>query len=411
MRKTDRVVSLNVVRASKALQEELDANEQCADERPKTIVVQPTMSKTDRLLACAFPWGKTVTAEEDVGQPARFGSAFHELMAMRKSPSRRTIARIAAKWTRDGDVDGNELEARYLAAKPVLDKWLRGDNAWRIDFTKWRIEREIGLAYNYESDTARRIALPDENHIYNDARANELPGAADIFGITQELPRPCSNLPNHRRTALILDHKSGFTVPQPCESGQLKSLALAACRLTGAKRAIIGFPHSPGDSSTPVVLADELSSDELDVHRDALREAFSRIGDGSLKPGEWCKYCPALAICPAHTTALAEMRGDSSALATPEDAGRAHQRLTQLRAQFKQYDALIATELRAWVRKNGAAPRPDGAVVDLVERSYESLSKSSIIRALGPIEGGRMIQKLDRLNCIERDSRVELRKV
>jgi hypothetical protein len=401
VRRSDKVVSLNVVRASKALQEELDKPE--IVEAPRTIVVQPTMSKTDRLLACAFPWGREVAAEEDVGQPARFGSAFHELMAMRKSPSRRTIAKIAAKWTRDGDVDRNELEARFLAAKPVLDGWLAGENPWNIDFRRWAVEHEIGLAYNYENDTARRIALPDEHHIYNDARPNELPGAADIFAQERHIVRISS-------TILILDHKSGFTVPQPCESGQLKSLALAACRLTGAKRAIIGFPHAPSDSS-PIILADELIGDELDAHRDALRDAFARIGDGSLKPGEHCKWCPALPICPAHTSALAEMRGDSSVLATAEDVGRAHQRLTQLRSQFKQYDALITAELRAWVRKNGAAPRPDGGTVDLVERSYESLSKSSIVRALGPIRGGREIRRLEKLGCVEESKRVELRKI
>lgn len=407
MRTSDKVVKLSVVRASKALQAELEKPEVTEGmvDVPHMFVVQPTMSKTDRLLSCSFPWGKTVIAEEDVGQPARFGSAFHELMAMTKTPSRKAIERIAAKWSIESDVDANELEARFLAAKPVLDKWLSGDNAWKIDFRKWRTEREVGLAYNYTDDTARRIRPPDEKtHIYYDAYDHEFPGAADLFAQMIAFARAKDS------TILILDHKSGFLIPQPCESGQLKSLALAACRLTGAKRAIIGFPHAPGDS-TPVVLADELSANELDTHRDALRSAFGRIGDQSLKPGDHCKYCPAMSVCPAHTSALAEMRGSSSALATPEDVGAAHQKLTQIRSLFKQYDAMIAAELRAYVRKHGACPRPDGAVVDLIERSYESLSKASIIRALGPLEGGRMIQKLTKLGCVEENKRVELRKV
>lgn len=368
------------------------------------------MSKTDRLLACAFPWGREVNAEEDVGQPARFGSAFHELFAMNKSPSRRTIAKVARKWAKDDDVDANELEARFLAAKPVLDRWLKGDNAWRIDFRRWCIEREIGLAYNYADDTARRIRPPDEvTHVYHDARENEFPGAADLLAWPQldEFIRGVRRIP---QTVLILDHKSGFVVPQPSQSGQLKSLALAACRLTGATRAIVGFPHAPGDSR-PVVLADELSLDELEAHRDALRNAFSRIGDGSLKPGEWCKYCPAMGICPAHANALSELRGSSSELLSPEDVGRAHEKLQLFRSKFKQYDALITAELRVFVRHNGACPRPDGGVVDLVERSYESLSKSSIIRALGPLKGGREIRRLEKLGCVEENKRLELRKV
>lgn len=401
-----KVVKLSVARISKQLREELEKPE--VVELRRLIVVQPTMSKTDRLLACAFPWQKEVPAETEVAQPARFGSAFHELMAhwLQKGflASTKTVKRIAKKWSVDGDVEAAELETRTNRAIPVLHQFLCGVNPWKIDFRQWRMEVEVALAYNIENDTAREISPPDEKtHEYRDARAGEFPGSADIVLV---------GIYKGQNTVLVLDHKSGFLITAPEASGQLKSLALAACRVKHApQQALIGFLHAPGDGTTPTITCDELSATDLTQHSHALQDAFADIGNGTLRPGPHCRWCPALSICPAHTSALAEIRGSAEMIVSPEQAGFAHQKLTALRSAFKQYDDMITAEIRAYVKQNGSCPRPDGSAVGLIERSYESLSKSSILDALGPLKGAREIRRLEKLGCVKKSNRLELRKV
>ena len=47
-------------------------------------VLQPSMSHSELLLNCAYPYaleGYELEEDEEVDEPARYGSAFHELMS------------------------------------------------------------------------------------------------------------------------------------------------------------------------------------------------------------------------------------------------------------------------------------------------------------------------------------------
>ena len=377
----------------------------------KTVVVQPTASKTDRFLACAYPWGLEVAVEGEVDAAARFGSAFHEGLAICFGKGNKAAAfridwkRLAAKY--GPDINPQALRERVLAAYPVLTAWLRQENPWGINFYTWKLRVECALTYDIEAGTARWCALPDESHEYTDRRPNELPGTADVLGagkmVRKHIPK---RVVDKRNTVLILDHKSGWAVGSPRESGQLRSLALAACRLHHVDRAIVAFLHAPHDMA-PTVYADTLDASELEQHAADLKLANSRRGDGSMRPGPHCKWCQAFSICPTNAGALTEIRG--AAMATAEDVGLAHARLADFRRRFADIDAMVDAEIRSWIKQHGEAIRPDGCAVDFVERDYTNLSQASIVRALGKLEGGRMIARLKKLGCIEESRRRELR--
>ena len=43
--------------------------------------IQPTASRTDLLLECQYAFGKDVEVYDPPGEPARYGSAFHFVLA------------------------------------------------------------------------------------------------------------------------------------------------------------------------------------------------------------------------------------------------------------------------------------------------------------------------------------------
>ena len=205
----------------------------------------------------------------------------------------------------------------------------------------------------------------------------------------------------------MLDYKSGFDIGAVYESGQLLSLALAACRLYGVEKAFIGYLHAPGHME-PTVYADSVDAKSLQLHADALLAAYRSIGDGRLRPDSYCKWCQAFSVCPSNAGALVELRG-KRALATAEDVGAAHQRLQEMRKRFAALEAQVDAEIRSWITQNGDAVRPDGKDVGFVPRPFTNLSQASIKRALGELKGAKEIERLRKLGCIESGERKELR--
>jgi hypothetical protein len=378
-------------------------------------LITPTASKTDLFLACSWPWGRKAR-KDPVGERTRFGIAFHECMAwrlasagaaLRKAPiSKSHIESVAVKF----DVDPNELADRAAEAHRVLDPWLRGDNTWGINFLPedGRIDVEQSVAYDPTTDMATATEPPDEvNHEYPNVPVGSIPGTADLVAVVVEHDDAGSKW----RTVLVLDHKSGWNVaadwqPQtPAESGQLRTLALALCRLHDADRAIVAFFHAPA-GGVPIVLADTLDANDLEKHRKALQAAQKRVGNGWLHPDHHCTYCPAWSICPTNTTSLVELKRQPGPLSA-ERVGAIH----QAAAEYDRLRERLRDEMRAWVVANGVGVRPDGQFVDLVEKEVTGLSQASIIRALGKLEGAKTIEKLRKLGAVETKTRIELRAV
>ncbi len=391
----------------KAAEESADLAESLAEEGqelldlPKAeevVTLFPSASKTDLLFACTWPWGKTVRREE-VGERTRFGSAFHEGMELLLGPDPNGFNSIAHAW----DVDPTELRDRLDEAFPVISKWLGGENMWGLNFTAAGLQTEISVAINPTTGKAR--ILPDgpgDSHDYPGRKPGEVPGTADVVSILTVA---------HTKYLLVLDHKSGWNVaadwqPQtPAELGQLRTLALGLSKIHQVDQVIVALFHARA-GSIPIIYADMLTPDDLEAHRKALKAAMGNIGSGWMRPGIWCAHCQAFSICPTQVSALIELKRPPGPL-TAERVGAIHQ-------AANLYDNLrkrLAEEIRAWVRLNGSGIRPDGQSVELVEKEVTGLSQASIVRALGKLEGGKMIEKLRKLGAIETKTRMELRAV
>jgi len=367
-------------------------------EKPKLRVLQATASKTDLLLRCQWWVGKEVPAEE-VGEPALFGSAFHEGIAA--SLTKKTYGatrKLAAKW----GVDPTKLQNRLWQAAPILWKWLKS-NEFGLDFTR-DLRVEVPMAYDLARGCGIAIPPHDESHHYQVTRWQH-PGTVDLLSLASYN----SGLALNQRACLVLDHKTGYDIPSVAESGQLLSLALAAKSLYQADRIIIGFFTAQVDTP-PEVLALELSEQALMYFARELQEAYAKIGGSYLNPNGHCGQCPGFAICPTQTTALDDLGRPRGAL-TLEKAGAMHQKLQAYEKQFNRLADMLREEIRSLVEKSGPIPRPDGQFVGLVSRSYTNLSQASIKRALGEVKGGREIARLEKLGCVESSERLELRAI
>lgn len=375
-------------------------------------LIRPTMSKTDLLFACSYPWFRRVVPEA-VGERTRFGSAFHE-GAEAKLRGRKFNAEASAKqW----GVDAEELTDRLAKTLPTLVKWLRGDNLWGLDFTRGRMETEKTAALNLVDSTAPTRILsggPGDAHDYPEALPEEFPGTADLIAseTVRKLkvgkgPHPSGNL----RALLILDHKSGWSVAPdwapktPAENGQLRSLATAFADLYSPDLVIVAFFHAPANG-LPIVMADELTANDLRGHRRELEKAWRRIGNGWLHPGDWCGYCPNWSGCPTNSTTLVELKRAGGPL-TSERVGAIH----QAKAEFERCAERLGAEIRAWVEAHGPGIRPDGSTVELVEREVERISKAGILRALGPEKGEAMLEQLRSLGALASQTEMQLRAV
>ena len=372
--------------------------------------VLPTMSKTDLLLTCPWPWGRRVPPEK-VGPPAKLGSGVHKALEQSLVGffSTGKAAKIDfKKIAKNFGCEPAELKMRFESAWGIIPKWLKQDNPWGIDFSKGAKRIETSVAYDVELGTARWIEAPTvRDHVYEDRKPNELPGTVDLAIV-------CDGY------LLVLDWKTGEEIPEVTSSGQLLSLALAIYKLCEAhawssakplqtvKKIIIGFGHTPWTGIT-TVYADSIEIGQLDEHARKLKEAFRRRGGEWLHPNKGCPICPAFPVCPTQIPTLEVLRDGRRALTTPEEVGGAHYHLQMYRKQFAKLDEIISEEIRGAVAEWGPCPRPDGRTVDLVKRPFTNLSMSAIKRQLGEVEGKKLIDQLEKMGAIEHGERYELR--
>lgn len=151
---------------------------------------------------------------------------------------------------------------------------------------------EVGFAWNWNCDTARELFRGDPRRKYI-SDEGELCGTADVVGI----------LPN---AVIVFDFKTGFAkLGRPEDNMQLTSLAVAAARAYGKKRAIIGFIRIWDDGSVHYDKI-ELNEQQLNAKAKELAELMHVVsaaidsGEASTPvEGSHCKYCPALNSCPA----------------------------------------------------------------------------------------------------------------
>lgn len=386
------------------------------------MTLQATASASALLLECSY-WltpGLDVERDGGVGEAARYGTAFHSLIAWLllnkgKKDGYSRIVDEAIKINRLPPSSSKELPGHVRGSYGVLLNWLKGKNPWGRDFYsavggggKPKLEVEKSFAIRPLLGTVRPIKPHTlEDHIYPDLEVGEIAGTADLI-----------------LGPLVVDHKTGSqeTFHEPLEKAQLKTLGLIPL-LRREASPILGVLHAPR-TGLPVVYADEAPRADLDAHMGKLGRALERVGDGSMRPGPWCSRCPAQEVCPAQHGELLKRSGaivaqamglrdyldgpdEERKLFKPLDVGKVHQLLGQLEALIP----IARKEIRQRVEDGEVIIRPDGKELALVPRSYERLSKSSILEALGKLKGEKEISRLRKLGAISKDERVELRAV
>jgi hypothetical protein len=380
--------------------------------------IQPSGSKTDLLFACSWPWYRKAPVD-DVGEGAKFGSAFHALMdhrfTMKRDPKLGHIQNAADKW----GVSDEKLAERYKTAAPVLLRWLEGDNMWGLNFMKGMIASELSVAFDPASGRTRLIEGPTEDTHEYTVDEGCIPATIDFMSAgprRRMLPPGVHPNPEggDRRVLLILDHKSGWDVAAdwqpktPAENGQLRTLATAFNALQGDTPfdlVIVAFFHAPA-IGLPQVYADVLTREDMWAHQKELAKALKRAGNDWMRPGDWCSYCPGWAICPTNTTSLTELKRPPGPLNAIR-VGAIHQAMNE----YNRLADRLRGEIRHWVEVNGPGIRPDGQEVALVSKDVERLSKEGIIKAMGPLKGGKLLEQLRVAGAMTTTTQIELRAV
>jgi hypothetical protein len=373
-----------------------------------TMKLAQTMSKTGLLLQCPWPFDPNRELPDDIsGEPADYGVAFHAIMAVVCSsrfvigPEKKDVKELAHRY----NLFAPELWAHYIDSSGFLHSWLIGDNPWGVDFLAHNMPRtEIARAFSPVTYESRPIEGPDASHIYHDIRPGEIVGTADMVVETPD-------------TILVDDHKTGAgDFSRPSENPQILSLACAFA-MKSRKKVIGAISHFPR-GGLPQVFAEEITREAMALHAAKLDSAMARVGDGSLRTGPYCKYCPARNVCPTRDVNLIEaitvagglVKQSSSSVVTAEKIGQLHELLTQVEYHTipKARDAI-----RRWVKDHPSevATRPDGKVLAFVQRSFERLSKSSVVKALGKVAGEKELARLRKLKCLTEDTREELHAV
>lgn len=349
-----------------------------------------TASQSARLLQCSFWADKDYEKDSSGGPEARWGSAFHEMMAARLAHNIELVAAtVASKWYLNIG-DAPELDFHVRRAYDVLLPWLEGDNPWAVNFRGPNYSQIVEKSYWLNGDNSGECELVEEGHTYNNVPEGAIPGTVDYAALTEDYTSPC----------LVLDHKTGQgDYSSPGANKQL--LTLAAMLNTN----VLAVLHAPRGGK-PVVYADEVEWSTIDAHKRHLSAAIARIGDGSMRPGPECRYCPHRNLCPAkqgellgNAKAAIEATGAAIALVRAETGNLSLRRRGELHALATAAEKIVAAvkaENKAFVRDNPGEllTLPNGKCLQLTTRRVERLSKAAILKALGKFEGERVLQEL-----------------
>lgn len=373
--------------------------------------VQPSASRTELLLACPRPFDPETQADPDIsGEPGRYGSAFHQVVAVCLGTSKKPLektARYAREVDRAAiafDVKGarEELAGHVKSSVKVFRNWLA-----REKLKVAQVESAYAVAPKSNGAwTVRAIPPYDESHRYKIGR-DELPGTIDLVATSA-----------NRRRVVVIDHKTGGgdteEFARPILVPQMRTLGLAVTGkgVVGKVRSELGIFHADR-RGLPALYAEPYEPRDQKAHAKALYRALRRIGTGFLRTGPQCERCKARDTCPAKA---AELLGASTMtlvasantlavepvdpkeiLAPREDGLTAEDRagaLYDLLKRFRKLEKAASDEIKRLVRGGAVIETREGKVLAIQTQCSETLSKKSVLTALGKVAGERELKRL-----------------
>lgn len=358
---------------------------------------QITASKTGLLLQCSRPFADDIELDEreEAGEPARWGSTVHEtshfeLFGYTGSASIYTHA--LTKWGFQS-TDYTRLVNHTNKVLTEVKRFLKGDNEFNEPFQliNGEIHSALKLFKDDQGDldiSARVTDFDEARHEYF-LKKKEIGFTHDILVEGVKSKRQC-----------VLDIKTGehgdYTNPK---TPQLLTLAL------GLGAELVGILHVP-ELAIPMTYVAEVTAEEAAAHARAILKARARIGDGSMRPGPECRYCPARGSCPTQvgdllqkTGALVKRAYGGGALELENiNKGAFLEASTQLENLIKYARSLIREE----VRNGEVVERNDGKVYEIITYEKRNISLKSITEALGKEKGEKEIARLERMGCVTR---------
>ena len=377
--------------------------------------LQASASNSDLFLNCQRPFDPDVELDErDSTLAMNYGSAFAEVMAeyrrKGKLPSLFVHA-VAARWKLDVDSEG-DLANHTSRAWSFWKAWTT-DNLLKKKLKIVRVETPMATYLGKRRQEAlsstdktprlevatRETKLDLETHHY-DLDENEIGGTPDVCLTSED-----------KKIRVVSDDKTGedraMLYANPAGMGQLKTLAL----MTDATH--VAVFHSPRSGGSDAIYLDPITPKELVEHHAALRKALSRVGDGSMRPGPWCRRCPAKGSCPTqygelavHTGSLVKkFAGGPISLKDGVDRGL----FVQTWSQLEKLAKLAREQIKEEVREGAVYETPSGHVLTLTEVKRENISLKSIREALGKPAGEEEIERLRKLGAIKEITWEEMR--
>jgi len=353
-----------------------------------------SMSKGGLVLACSHwaradvPW-----SDDETGEAAAVGNALHALCdAWIKvhTGTHAAMLRLEDAAARC-DVSADSLPRLRLLWASALE--------WLTLHTRIGWQPERAYAWDFVDDAGRE--LPTSGHRdYSQARPSEWCGTADC--VTWD-----------DATLVVYDWKSG-RADLATYDGQMAALAVAAARAHGAASVRVVLVRFRDDGEPPEVRERAFDSLDLESYADRFAEALDGAAylTAEPKPGPHCDemYCPARRACPAskallashpETAPLAEVL--STAIVTPEDAGRAY----MLAARAEKLIKAMKERVKEVVQECGEAPTAPGKRLVLLSQSREYFSAERI----DPLRREAIVGELRELGALRRSEWTEIREV
>ncbi len=394
--------------------------------------VQISASKTDVLLTCPRPFDEaTVILPEETNEAALYGSAWHRITGKclakavrnKSKPLELTdeYVRVVDRAAIEFGVEDcrRELAGHVKSSLKMLRTWLKREKLEIVE-----VERAHAVAPKRDGSWTTRVIAPhDKDHVYTCDR-DEVPGTVDLIARGES-------------DTVVIDHKTGFyenwfgadeTVyfALPTSVAQLRTLGLFLPRDLNVR---LGIFHADR-GGLPAMYAEPYENSRRASHALALYEALNLVNAGFLRPGTHCERCPARDGCPARAaTMLVETAAvlvptanrlmlepiDPNALAAlpvdpvpPEVLAQRAGALYDLLKRYRKLDDAATDEIRRLVRAGAIIETQDGRALKIRTQEFETISKQSIIDALGKVAGARTIARFRKKGALRNGTREQL---